>query len=75
MLKVGTIVTVSQGSGIDSGRAGVVVDRSEVKTDGRGIPRIGKGHYWPINWKIESAVRLDDGDLITMFDDRLLERT
>ena len=36
--KIGDRVRVSQGSGIDSGKEGVVAHPSEVKTDGRGIP-------------------------------------
>jgi len=67
----GTRVQVSGGSGIDSDKQGVIVDRSEVETDGRGIPTNISGAYKPIDWQEQVAVRLDNGSLITMYKDRL----
>lgn len=55
------------GSGIDSDKTGVIVDRSEVQANGRGIPSNVQGHYKPTDWSREVAVKLDDGSLITMF--------
>jgi len=71
MFRVGTNVTVSFGSGTESGKTGVVVERSEIKTNGRGVPLL-EGYFSPVNWEEESAIRLRDGRLITMFDDRLV---
>lgn len=68
---VGTRVKVSDGSGIDSNKTGVVVSPSEVKTDGRGVPTEITGVYSPVDWSKESAILLDDGGLITMFNNRL----
>lgn len=73
MLRTGMQVVVAQCSGLDSGCKGEVVKRSKVKTDGRGIPKL-PGYYSPVDWNQESPVRLDDGRLIIMFDDRLQER-
>ena len=47
-----------------------VMDDNEVITisdDGRGIPTNVEGAYRPVDWSNETAVRLDDGALITMF--------
>ena len=68
---IGTRVQVVGGSGIDSGKTGTIAAFSEVMVDGRGIPINVKGAYKPVDWKRESAVRLDDGSLTTMFDNRL----
>jgi len=69
--KVGQRVRVSAGSGVDSNKLGTVVDKSEVETDGRGVPTNVSGAYKPVDWKRELAVRLDSGELILMFKDRL----
>jgi hypothetical protein len=69
---VGTRVQVSVGdSGIDSGEVGTVVSSREVKTDGRGIPTNVEGAYDRVDWTRETAVKLDNGRLITMFNNRL----
>jgi hypothetical protein len=67
----GTRVRVGINSGIDSEKTGVVVDRREVQTDGRGVATNIEGHYKPVDWSREVAVKLDNGPLITMFKDRL----
>jgi hypothetical protein len=72
-LTVGTRVRVSEGSGIDSNKTGVVVHPREVKTDGRLIPTNVEGAYKPVDWSRETAVKLDNGNLITMFNNRLSE--
>jgi len=64
-------VIVTHGSGTTSGKTGTVVSPREVKTDGRGIPTNIQGAYHPVDWDAEVAVRLDDGELITMYKERL----
>lgn len=73
--KPGDKVRVSPGSGTLSGKTGAVVQPREVKTDGRGIPTNIKGAYSPVDWKKEVAVRLDNGELITMFKNRLIKES
>ena len=70
MLRIGTKVRVCQCSGVDSGRTGRVVSPRKVKTDGHCVPKI-IGHYKPVNWRKESAVLDNNGNLFTMFDNRL----
>jgi len=70
---VGTRVRVSGGSGVDSGKEGIVVSRQEVKTDGRGVPTNVPGCYKPVDWSREVAIRMDDESLMTMFKNRLTE--
>ena len=68
-MRVGTRVRVADGSGIASGKVGTVINRRLVKTDGRGIPVL-PGHYRPMT-KNEAVIRLDTGEVITMFRNRL----
>lgn len=68
---IGIRVIISEGSGIDSGKCGTIVSPSTVITDKRGIPYNVAGAYTRIDWKRESAMLLDDGTLITMFDNRI----
>ena len=63
-------VRVTEGSGLDSGKAGTIVPKQRVPTDHRGIPKL-PGRYKPVNWREEHAVLLDDGVLTTMFKTRL----
>jgi len=67
----GMRVKVSDGSGVDSNKTGVVVSPREVKTNGRGVPTNIQGAYKPVDWGREVAVKLDDGEIITMFKNRL----
>lgn len=69
-LAIGTRVIISEGSGIDSNKQGIIVSRDIVKYNSRGIPLL-EGYYKPIDWSRESAVMLDTGRLITMFNNRL----
>jgi hypothetical protein len=74
-LKPGDHVRVAEGSGLDSGRIGVVVDQrefqTEVGTNERMVPNI-PGHYKPVDWAREVAIRYDDdGSLQTVFKNRL----
>ncbi len=71
-IRVGELMRVVRCSGIDSGREGTVVPRSELPVDGRGIPQIGQGHYKPLA-PHEIVLRDDRGRLFTMFRNRLEE--
>ena len=68
--KIGDRVTVSDLSGIDSGKSGTIIDHRSIKRDGRGVPELG-GHYKPMDPKKEHAVKLDNGNVITMHKNRL----
>jgi hypothetical protein len=67
---VGTRVRVSEGSGLASGKTGTVINPREIQTDGRGIPKID-GHYKPVNYREQSAIRYDNGQVDTMYNNRL----
>ena len=70
---IGQRVRISDGSGIDSDKLGRIAPRGRI--DGRGVP-ILPGEYKPIEYTGRFArewVRLDSGELITMFRSRLLE--
>ncbi len=72
----GMRVKIAGGSGIDSDEEGVIVPRTEVKTDGAGVPSNSvQGHYKPVDWSREVAIRLDNGGLITMFKNRVIPIT
>jgi hypothetical protein len=63
---IGQVVHVQICKGLNSGRIGRVVDRREVRTDGRGVPLI-PGHYKPM-YPDEIALRdVKTGELFTMF--------
>ena len=70
-LQPGVRVKVVDGSGIDSNKTGIIVSPREVRTNGSGVPINVQGAYKPVDWKREFAVKLDDGELITMFKNRL----
>jgi len=53
--KVGSKVKVNMG--VDSGKTGVVVDKSAIKTNGRGTPEI-EGHYKPMSTD-DVAIKFD----------------
>lgn len=61
--RVGSRIKVNMG--INNGRVATVIPSSRIKTNGRGIPDIGCGHYKPIS-------RLD-GDVAIAFDDGTLD--
>ena len=69
-IPLGQRIKVCNGSGIESGVTGVIIDRRNVPTDGRGIPKL-TGHYRPVNWQREYAIRDDTGRVFTTFGDRL----
>jgi hypothetical protein len=71
VLTPGTKVQVSGGSGLASDKKGTIVDRSKIKTDGKGVPTNCEGNYKPVDWDKEVAIKLDDGKLITMFKNRV----
>lgn len=64
-MKIGTKVRCPF-IGVDSGATGRIVSRHEVKTDYRGIPVNVPGAYKPVNWKKETAVKIDGGTLVTL---------
>jgi len=68
----GTMVRIEQCSGVDSNKTGVIVPWSEVRYNGRGVPSNIPGAYSPPDRKAEAPVRLDNGNLITMFKERVL---
>jgi len=70
-INIGDTVKVNQGSGLDSGKTGKVIPPKMIKTDGRGIPLDISGAYKPIDWKKEVAIQLDNGEIITMFKNRI----
>ena len=64
--KIGQVVQVQICKGLTSSRIGRVVDRREVRTDGRGVPLI-PGHYTPM-YRDEIPLRdVKTGELFTMF--------
>ena len=70
-IKIGDRVQVTGGSGLASDKIGTVVHPREIKTDNRGVPDIGQGHYKPVDYKKEHALRMDDGSYDTMYKNRL----
>lgn len=69
-LGVGDYVKVAEGSGIFSRRIGRIVRPSTISTDGRGILRLA-GHYKPPDWRKEVLILGDNGEVFTMYRDRL----
>lgn len=80
----GSLVQVVEGSGLDSGRVGVVMHprlgTPWLFLDGHGVPQIGLGHYNPFNPNREAIIvdsgagrRGSIGQVFTMFWDRLRE--
>lgn len=67
----GTKVQVTGGSGLNSDKKGTIVDKSKIKTDDKGIPTNCEGHYKPVDWDREVAIKLDNGKFITMFKNRV----
>lgn len=65
--KPGDRVQLKDSAGVDSNKLGVIVDRSEVRTSGRGVPTNVQGAYKPVDWSREVVIKLDDGNIITMF--------
>lgn len=70
-VKIGDTAKISHGSGIDSGKVVTIVDKSNIKTDGRGAPTNVSGAYKPIDWNKEVAIKYVDGTFGTMFKNRL----
>ena len=73
--KIGDKVKISEGSGLDSGKTAIVVSRSKIITDGRGIPKNVLGAYKPVDWKREIAIQFEDGTYKTMFKNRLTKQS
>lgn len=71
IFKIGQKVKVSAGSGVASNKIATVVDRREITTDGRGIPKNVEGAYKPVDWNKEIAIKYENGEYDTMFKNRL----
>jgi len=72
-LHVGEKVKICGGSGVNSGKVGIVIPRSQVptkQTSGGIIPDL-PGYYKPVDWAQEIPLRLEDGKIITMYEERL----
>lgn len=70
-LGIGAKAKIAGGSGTDSNKTVTIVDKSNIKTDGRGIPTNVSGAYKPIDWSKEVAIQYEDGKFGTMFKNRL----
>jgi hypothetical protein len=73
-IRIGSRVRISDLSGIYSGREATVIEHSQIpmkQTGGGLIPDVGKGHYFPVDWRKEAAIQFDDGTKHTMFYERL----
>jgi len=66
----GTKVKISNLSGALSNKTGVIVDTKEIALTGKGVPKLS-GHYKPIDWTEEYAIKLDNGEYVTMFKNRV----
>jgi len=64
--KTGERVKISIACGVDGGKKGYIIDKRKIRTSGRGIPLL-PGHYKSVDWRKESAIELDNGEIITMF--------
>jgi hypothetical protein len=62
--RVGTVVRVNGSVPLDKGRLAHVVDRREVKTNGRGIALL-PGHYQPLRRDDVTLRDIDTGELLT----------
>jgi hypothetical protein len=62
-LQPGTKVKISHGSGVMSDKTGVIVPHDS--------NRKYAGHYKPVDTNKEYAIKLDDGEIITMFKNRV----
>ena len=58
-------------SGIHGGSRGTVLHPRDIPVDHRGVPVLGAGHYKPVKWSEEHPIKLDNGQVITMYKNRL----
>ena len=63
---LGSHMQVSEGSGLASGKTVTIVNRSEIKTRGDGVPTNVQGAYKPVDWKREIPVKYADGSYDTI---------
>jgi hypothetical protein len=73
-LRIGDRVRISCGSGTLSDKEGWIADRSLLRYRGDGVPKLS-GHYKPVDWKREYYIRLDSGEYVTMYKERLTKVT
>ena len=71
-LNIGNRVKIAGGSGIDSDKQGVIIDPKQVPIKGNGVPNI-PGHYKPVDWSKQFAIKYDDGSINTMFKNRVIK--
>ena len=64
--KIGQLVRVNESVPLDKGRLARVVDRREVRTNGRGIPLI-PGHYQPLRSDEIPLRDIETGELFTVY--------
>jgi hypothetical protein len=63
-MAVGTRIKIVEGSGLDSGKTGVI---QMPRLDWRGMPKDVHGAYKPFDPTKEFYIRLDNGTFTTMF--------
>jgi hypothetical protein len=69
--RIGQLVRVNESVPLDKGRLARVVDHREVRTNGRGIPRL-PGHYQPMSSDEIPLRDIESGELFTV-DEACLE--
>ena len=65
--KIGQLVRVNESVPHDKGRLARVVDRREVRTNGRGIPLL-PGHYQPMRSDEIPLRDVETGELFTVYE-------
>jgi hypothetical protein len=65
--RIGSVVRVNESLILDKGRLARVVERREVRTNARGIPRI-PGHYYPLRSDDIPLRDIETGELFTAFE-------
>lgn len=68
LFPIGTMVRISEGAGLSSGKVGLVV---QPDLDHRGFPKHVEGVYKPFDGRKERYIRMADGSFITMFNNYL----
>jgi hypothetical protein len=72
IVRIGTKLQVVEGSGLDSGKIGVVISPRDLLYTQRGVPEID-GYYKPVDWEEEVPLQLEDNSIIIMTKHRLRE--
>lgn len=69
-IKTGMEFVVCDGSGLDSGRKGIVLNASGYSQDF--IKRNEEGRFWPFDSRKESIIKDEQGRIFTMYTNRLI---